>query len=277
MKNKALKEAFLYLGVTLFFSYFIFWGPIAFFKIETANLVAGKIGPLWAFILFILGGFVPSGVGIALTAIFEGKPGLRDLFHSSIQIKLGLKWYLLILSVVLFYGSLLILFYTMLGGKFYFAQFWIQLPTIIPLIILGPLSEEFGWRGFALKRLLKTQNANLASLIIGLGWAFWHLPLFFMLGTSQHDFNVPIIPFLISVTSSSFIYTYIYLRTKKSLYSAIFLHWVWTYVMQVISSNVTRTYLYNWLEWIPPFLIGLLFILLLRVDKDRREKPYEYG
>lgn len=190
MKNKELKEAFLYFGVVLFLSFFVFWGPIIFLKVEVANLVAGKIGPLWAFILFILGGFVPSGVGIALTAIFEGRFGLRDLFSSSIQIRLGLKWYLLILLVILFYGSLLIMLYTTLGGKFDFSQFWIQLPTIIPLFILGPLSEEFGWRGFALKRLFKNQNVNLASLTIGVGWAFWHLPLFFMLGTSQHDFKI---------------------------------------------------------------------------------------
>jgi len=48
MKNKELKQVLLYLGIVLFLSYFVFWGPIALFKIETANLTQGTTGPIWA-------------------------------------------------------------------------------------------------------------------------------------------------------------------------------------------------------------------------------------
>jgi len=268
MKTKELKETILYFGVVLFLSYFVFWGPLAFFKIKTANLIEGSTGPIWALVLYILGGFVPSFAGIFLTALFEGKPGIKNLFRSSIHIKIGIKTYLLILLVVLYYSGSLILLYAILTGKFNYSQFWIQLPTILPLILLGPLSEEYGWRGFALKRLLKNLNPVFASLVVGLGWSLWHLPLFYMLGTSQHNFHIPFISFLISVTSSSFVYTYIYLKSQKSLFAAIFLHWIWTYAMQVIGSSVTRTTLYNWLECIPSVFMGIVFIFLLRKEKD---------
>ena len=267
VKNKEFKLVLLYLGIVLFLSYFVFWGPIALFKIETANLTQGTTGPIWALILFILGGFVPSIVGIAFTAFLEGKPGIKKLFRSSINVKIGLKSYLLILLVSIFYGGSLILINTILGGKFDYSQFWLQLITIIPLIILGPLSEEYGWRGFALKQLLKNNNSILASFIIGLGWSLWHLPLFFMLGTSQYAYQLPFLTFLLTVTSSSFIYTYIYIKTKKSLFSAIILHWIWTYIMQVIASTVARSSAYNWLEAAPAILLGIIFILLLRYKK----------
>lgn len=277
MRNKERIEVIIFFIITIFLSYFVFWGPIALLKIPTVNLVQGEIGSLGAIILFIIGGFVPSITGIVLTAVFEGKKGVQELFRKSMQVKIGIKWFAVIILVSFYFAFSLIFIYTIAGGKFDYSQFWIQLPTILPLIILGPLSEEYGWRGFAIKRLLKYVNANLTSLIIGLIWSLWHLPLFFMLGTFQNEFNVPFFAFLISVTSTSFIYTYIYVRTKQSLFSAIFLHWVYTYVIQVVSSQVVssqvvissgiRLKLYNWLEFVPALLIGLVFAFILRKEK----------
>lgn len=91
-----------------------------------------------------------------------------------------------------------------------------------------------------------------------------------MIGTSQHEFNIPFIPFLISVTSSAFIYAYIYNKSKESLFSAILLHWLVTYVLQVISSTVSRTAIYNAVEFIPSLIIGVLVaVIMLRERSDR--------
>lgn len=263
MKHHALKQTALFLSLTLFLSYFVFWGPLAWFHIKTVNLVEGPVGPVWAITLFIIGGFVPSLLGISLTGLFDGRQGISKLFRELLAFRYSSRLYLLSILLAAGYALSLIFLYSLLGGHFDCRQFLIQLPTLLPLIILGPLSEEFGWRGFALKRLLTRLHPVSASLIIGIIWSLWHLPLFYMTGTSQHEFQLPFLSFFITVTASSFIYTYLFIRTGQSLFSAVFFHWIYTYVLQVVGSSVTRTPLYNWFEMVPMLIIGIVFAVIL--------------
>lgn len=267
MLKKEHKEVIIFFIITIFLSLFVFWGPIAIFKIPTVNLVEGAAGPAWAIMLFIIGGFVPSITGIILTAVFEGKKGTKQLLKQAFKINIGFKWFNTIILISVYFTVSLIIIYSVLGGNFDYSQFLIQLPTIFPLIILGPLSEEYGWRGFALKRLLKIVHPNLASLVVGLIWSLWHLPLFYMAGTSQHEFNIPFLAFLISITSCSFIYTYIYIKTNGNLFSAVLFHWIYTYVIQVVSTTIVRSDLYNWLEFVPALLLGIVFGFMLNKEK----------
>jgi membrane protease YdiL (CAAX protease family) len=259
------KEALLFGGIVLGLSLFIFWGPIAFLKLRAANLIEGRIYNTPAFILFLLGGFVPSVTGIVLTYFIEGKTGLKNLFRSALNVKIGFSSWLVIFVYPVIIGSLQLLLYRLSGGgPTDFSQIIIQLPTIIPLILLGPLSEEFGWRGFLQKRINATFSPFIGGIIIGLIWSAWHLPLFFMTGTSQHDFNIPYIPFMISVISASFAYSYVYSRSNGSLFAAILLHWTGSYIMQVIASQVSRTQVYNWLECLPALITGFVFVILIQ-------------
>jgi uncharacterized protein len=161
--------------------------------------------------------------------------------------------------------------YTLLGGYFDFSQFIYQLPTILLLILLGPLSEEFGWRGFLQKRINLEFSPIVVSIFIGVVWSLWHLPLFFMIGTSQHNFNILFIPFMISLICSSFIYTYLYDKSNGSLFTAILLHWISIYILQVISSQISRTTTYNFLECLPALIIVCLFIILLKNQRTTKK------
>ena len=63
----------------------------------------------------------------------------------------------------------------------------LQFIVLFPLYLFvgGPLAEEPGWRGFALPRLLKNHSALFSTLVIGVIWALWHLPLFAVPGTGS--------------------------------------------------------------------------------------------
>lgn len=56
---------------------------------------------------------------------------------------------------------------------------------LVSMLVAGPLAEEPGWRGTALPRLRASMNRLQASLVLGVVWATWHLPLFFIPGTVQ--------------------------------------------------------------------------------------------
>jgi len=262
--SKNIKQILIFIILVLGLSYLVFWGPIALLQLKTANLVEGKIYNMTAFIFFILGGFVPSITGIFLTKAYDHKAGLRNLFKSASDYRIGRQALILIFAYPVVVGTLQIIINRLLGGTFDYSQFIKQLPSIIPLIILGPLSEEFGWRGFLQKRVNDGFSPVTGSLVIGITWSLWHLPLFFMPGTSQHDFNIPFLPFLAAVTSSSFVYTYVYIKSGGRLFSALLLHWIGTYIMQVIASQVVRSTAYNYLECLPALLTGILFIFILQ-------------
>ena len=69
--SKNLNQVLTFIILVIGLSYIIFWGPIALLKLRTANLVEGKIYNIPAFIFFLIGGFVPSFVGIILTFIYD--------------------------------------------------------------------------------------------------------------------------------------------------------------------------------------------------------------
>lgn len=262
-KHQNRGQILVFILLVLGFSYLIFWGPIALLKLKTANLVEGKIYNIPAFILFVTGGFVPSVAGIILTRVYDQKSGLKELLKSAVKYRIGFNTFVIIVLCPVITGLLQIIIINLTGGSLDYSQFIKQLPSILPLVILGPLSEEFGWRGFLQKRVNAEFSPVIGSTIIGVVWALWHLPLFYLPGTSQHDFNIPFLPFLVSLVFTSYIYTFVYIKSHQSLFSAILLHWVGTYIMQVISSQVTRSAAYNYLEVLPAVLIGTIFIVIL--------------
>lgn len=272
-KNNTVKEAFVFFGLVLGLSYFVFWGPLALFKIQTISFVSDVKGPTWAIALFVAGGFVPSLVAIFLIWKKEGGPGLRSLGQGLIQFNLGWRWYVFTFLIVILgtVGQLTI--HKLLGNTFDGTLFIKQIGSLLPLLILGPLSEEIGWRGYALGRLQTHWNALTSSLIVGLFWGLWHLPLFMMTGTSQHELKIPFIGFLISMITSSILYTWLYNNTQQSLWSAILLHWLYTYAVQVMSSGVTRSPLYNWLECLPYVLIALVVLIIWGPKRLTQSRP----
>jgi len=278
MKNsKTASEAYVFLGLTLALSWFVFWGPLALFKVPAISFVSDDKGPLWAVTLFIIGGFVPSLLAIFLTWKKEGVTGLRVLGRRILQFKLGWRWYAFIFLIVIAGTAGQLTINKLLGNTFRGSLFLTQLSSFLPLLVLGPLSEEIGWRGYALPRLQTRWNALTSSVIIGVIWGLWHLPLFMMVGTSQHELGIPFIGFLIGMSANSIFYTWLYNNTKQSLWSAILLHWLYTYAAQVVISGVTRSPLYNWLECLPYVIMAAIVVLIWKPQTlSRQQKPLSF-
>jgi membrane protease YdiL (CAAX protease family) len=91
----------------------------------------------------------------------------------------------------------------------------------------GPLPEEIGWRGFALDRLQNRMSPLNASLILGAVWAIWHVPLFWIPGTFQHEIGFGSLRcwiFLLSMIPLSVLMTWVHNNTSQSTLSAVLIH-----------------------------------------------------
>lgn len=87
-------------------------------------------------------------------------------------------------------------------------------------VIGGPLGEEPGWRGFALPRLQRLMQPWKASLLLGILWACWHLPLFLCLSWTSSSFP----HFMLILVGLSVVMTFLFNFSGQSVLVAICAH-----------------------------------------------------
>src|SRR5215212_1201312 len=98
-----------------------------------------------------------------------------------------------------------------------------MLPLFLVILTLTDgLGEELAWRGFALPRLLTRYNALAASLILGVIWALWHLPLLWTEGGPMYQ--LPVWLLLMDITAKSVLFTWVFLHTRGSVLIAMLFH-----------------------------------------------------
>jgi membrane protease YdiL (CAAX protease family) len=169
---------------------------------------------------FVWGASIAGIITIALTA---GKDGMRDLVRRLVRWRVGVVWW----AVALFFTGVLALIAIGIdaaaGGGWPGLEFFRRGAHMIPVFFLftllgGPLGEEFGWRGFALPYLQRRGGPVLASLLIGVIWGLWHLPLFFQSDSLQGQLGLRYLPLyvLAEVILATFL-TWVYNKTGGSL------------------------------------------------------------
>ena len=82
--------------------------------------------------------------------------------------------------------------------------------------------EEIGWRGFALPQLSAAFGLPVASILLGVIWACWHLPLFFPPIGDNTGQSFPV--YVAAVTGISVALAWLYWRTKGSLLLTMLMH-----------------------------------------------------
>jgi len=98
---------------------------------------------------------------------------------------------------------------------------------VVTYLIAGPLAEEFGWRGYLQPRLRQRFGILATTLVIGVAWAIWHVPLFFLTGTGQAAMgfgSLRSILFFVTMIPLSLTYLFVSERLGGRVWSAILLH-----------------------------------------------------
>lgn len=105
----------------------------------------------------------------------------------------------------------------------------LEQPFTLPIVLIyifflsGPLQEEFGWRGYAFENLRGRFSALTASIIAGLMWGLWHLPLFFV-PRAESYYNRPVWGLLLTTTLVGIILAWFYVNTRGSVFAAMLGH-----------------------------------------------------
>lgn len=216
-----------------------FWG--------VAILLAVSVETVPGFALFILGGFGTLVMGIGFTYLTKNKAGRRDYWWRVIDVRrIGLKWFLILVLFVPVLNGLAALLDVVLGGtgavwgetlvNAAFNPVGLVLSAVFATIV--PFIEELGWRGYVLDRLQAAHSAFRATLILGIVWSLWHLPLFFLVDTYQAGLGFGTVEFwlfMIGIVPLSFAFTWIYNNTNRSILAVILFHGMVNFTGELIA------------------------------------------
>ncbi|WP_225317604.1 CPBP family intramembrane glutamic endopeptidase [Haloferax sp. CBA1150] len=172
----------------------------------------------------------PGVVALSLHLASDGISGLRDAVDSVTSWRFGRLWW----AVTVLLGPLLVAVpygaYLLLGGPSLPSPVLFLLDQPAGVVVLGvmvgatmllALGEELGWRGYFLPLLQARFGAAVASLVLGVCWFLWHLPLRFVDGANG---GFPLALWGVSIVATAFIYTWLFNNTGGSVLAVTVLH-----------------------------------------------------
>lgn len=205
-------------------------------------------------ILLIFGGCSPTVVGIIMALVTYKKGEKKEFFKRFYDLRyIKPLWWLVAILLFPAIMALSIGLDILLGGavpamtnlKAILANPLVWFPLVLLSFMSGPFSEEFGWRGFALNPLLGRFGFTRGSVLLGFIWAVWHLPLYFMPTTWHGSMGFAFEgfwTFILLNVGLSVIMSWVFLHTKRSIFSAMLIHLSANFSAQLISGPVVPGY-----------------------------------
>ena len=212
----------LYFVLTFIISWLL-WTPFVLAGIGVITLSETWLSARMLFI--ILGAFAPLTSALILK-YREGKgAAIKQFLKSKFDFKVAKKYYLLALLIPLLitvfahyftnFTNIDQLPSNLFPEDLNFSPYLLLIPYFLLMLILGGGQEEFGWRGYAQDPLQDQYGVIKGSMLLGLIWGLWHLPLWFMSGEG-HEYY-PFIAFVLLTISFSVIIGILYNASGKKM------------------------------------------------------------
>lgn len=188
-------------------------------------------------VLILLGAFAPSIAALTVTARAEGKSGVLALLRRVAKWQVAGRYYIFALTfTVAIKLTAAVIIRAATGAWPHFgAEPLILIPFAIAISTPVQAGEEIGWRGYALPRLASRFGLAWASLILGVIWAMWHLPQFFIRGGDSYGQSFVV--FSVGVVAFSVVLAWLYWRTNGSLLLSMLLHAAYNNSKDVVPST----------------------------------------
>jgi membrane protease YdiL (CAAX protease family) len=220
--------------------------PVVFFLITL--LIAFALGPVASYLshkkgmerfqfpLLLFALCVPCMTSVAMIYASQNEGLIQDFWMRLMDFKISFNYLMVILffmPCVLFLstGVSLLFGYSRdqfsLANDFSVMKGWAVLGIVMPLV-LAPIIEEIGWRGYGVDSLRAFFNLFTTSVIFGILWAVWHLPAFFIKGYYHNQLwhlgIVYVVNFFVSVFVLAILMNWVYYKTGRSIPAVILFH-----------------------------------------------------
>ena len=201
----------------------IFWIPAIFVP---ENIGAG---------LMVIGLLAPAVVS-TLFVVFSGSDALKKDLKDKIVGFYKVRWRNVILAVTLFAGMIAATIFLSLAfgqslDQFSFTEDFsftgVGIGSALMTIVVASIIEEVGWKGYCEDSIGNYMNWFWESMIFGVLWSLWHLPLIFIKGTYQAGLMVNplyVVNFFVSGIPMGFIITWVYLASDRSILACMIFH-----------------------------------------------------
>ena len=212
----------------------IFWIPAIFVP---GNLGAG---------LMLIGLIAPAVVSTVII-LTSGSDRLKQDLKNKIIGFYKVKWLNVLLAILVFAAVVVcsILLSTVFGqslNQFSFTKDFsftgVGIGSALITVTLASIIEEVGWKGYCEDSIGNYMNWFWESMIFGILWSLWHLPLIFIQGTYQAGLMVNplyVVNFFISGIPLGFIITWVYLVSDRSILACMIFHLVVNFMQEKIA------------------------------------------
>jgi len=217
--------------------------------------------------------FIPALMAISLTALSEGRAGVRSLLGKLTQWRISLKWVVIALAVAFVIRLMMSLIALALG--------------MIPAIQLRPggpasfvilavvffvfaIPEELGWRGYILPKLLERRSPLAAGLIVGVLWGSLHLALHLR---GMMNEGAPPLPTMLQLIGLSVLMTWLYMQSGGNILLTSLFHGAQSFFL-IVNEGIPPMQL-TWL--MAAVYLALAFIVVIVAGSGLTRKPVKSG
>jgi membrane protease YdiL (CAAX protease family) len=166
-------------------------------------------------LFYVLGGVGPGIAAWVVLRVLHGKDGDALVFGPLLRWRVGVVW----LAVALLLPAALWLVVAgtsgRLGKGLEGLDAWPGILAVFLVYLAQAVPEEVGWRGFALRHLQSRSSALAASLVVGVLWGLWHVPL--LMNADNVMSTYPVVPWFIGVVASSVLFSWLFNSTRGSV------------------------------------------------------------
>ena len=222
-------------------------------------------------LLFLLGTFTPGFTALAFTGRATGRSGVAALLRRLVDYQVAARWYLFAAGYMAAVKLTVALVHRAVTGewpRFGTEPLYLMLAaTAVSTLLGGQAGEEIGWRGYALPRLASRLGLAGGSVLLGVLWAAWHLPLFFIPGADTYGQSFVL--YVIQVTALSVAMAWLLANVRGSLLPVMLMHAAVNNTKDVVPSaepNATNPWApsHSLVAWLTAAVLTLVALYLLR-------------